>query len=148
VEEARQIFADEPTIQRILDILARVGLGYLTLGQPAPSLSGGESQRLKLARELGRRRKTGTLYILDEPTTGLSYADSLPLLRLLNELADQGHSIIVIEHDPVFLSACDWLIELGPGGGDEGGRLIAQGPPSTLRLDSASKIGPFLEVAS
>ena len=147
VEEARQIFADEPTIRRILDILARVGLGYLTLGQPAPTLSGGESQRLKLARELGRRRKTGTLYILDEPTTGLSYADSLPLLQLLNELADQGHSIIVIEHDPVFLSACDWLIELGPGGGDEGGRLIAQGPPSTLRLDPASKIGPFLEVA-
>jgi excinuclease UvrABC ATPase subunit len=111
-------------------------------------LSGGEVQRIKLAKEIGRRRKGNILYVLDEPTTGLSLYDTANLLALLDTLVKQGNSVIVIEHDPTVLSYCDWLIELGPGGGSEGGEIIAQGSPLDLKKNPRSQTGPFLETRS
>ena len=144
VVDALDLFNGSKPITRVLDTLQQVGLGYATLGQPSVSLSGGEAQRVKLARELGRVKKGGTLYVLDEPTTGLSYADTAPLMLLLDKLVARGNSVIVIEHDPAFLSFCDWLVELGPDGGDAGGEVIATGSPPELRDNSCSRIGPFL----
>jgi excinuclease UvrABC ATPase subunit len=111
-------------------------------------LSSGEAQRIKLAKEIGRRRKGQILYLLDEPTTGLSLHDTANLLSLLDRLVKKGNSVIVIEHDPTVLSYCDWLIELGPGGGVDGGQVIAQGSPLDLKNNPNSPTGPYLQVKS
>ena len=144
ISEAAEFFHDIAAIHKMLRLVERFGMGYVLLGQPAPTLSGGESQRIKLAKELGKRRKGKILYVLDEPTTGLSFYDIDTLVLLLDELLAKGHSIILIEHDPSILSYCDWIIELGPGGGDEGGQVLAQGSPIQLKNTVNSKIGPFL----
>jgi excinuclease ABC subunit A len=146
ISEAVSFFQDTPSIHAIVSVLEQTGMGYLSLGQPAPTLSGGEAQRIKLAKEIGRRRRGNILYILDEPSTGLSLYDTARLLTILDTLVKQGNSAIVIEHDPTTLSYCDWLIELGPGGGNEGGEIIAEGPPWALRSNPRSRTGPFLEM--
>jgi len=145
VTEAGTLFSDTPPIHAMLSVLEQTGMGYITLGQPTNTLSGGEAQRIKLAKEIGRRRKGNILYVLDEPTTGLSLYDTANLLTLLDTLVKRGNSVIVIEHDPTVLSYCDWLIELGPGGGVEGGEIIAQGSPLDLKQNPRSQTGPFLE---
>jgi excinuclease ABC A subunit len=148
VTDAATLFRDVPSIHAMLSVLEQTGMGYITLGQPTSTLSGGEAQRIKLAKEIGRRRKGNILYVLDEPTTGLSLYDTANLLALLDTLVKQGNSVIVIEHDPTVLSYCDWLIELGPGGGSEGGEIIAQGSPFDLKKNPRSQTGPFLETRS
>ncbi len=142
--EAVNFFDDQAGITAVLKVLKRIGMGYIGLGQPAPSLSGGEAQRIKLAKEIGRRRKGNILYVLDEPTTGLSLYDTAQLIQLLDELVAKGNSVIVIEHDPIVLSSCDWIIELGPGAGAEGGRMIAEGTPQALKNDPRSVTGKYL----
>lgn len=146
VEDATSFFAGkDQKITEMLQTLSRVGMGYIKLGQKTPTISGGESQRIKLAKELAKSQNAkGMLYILDEPTTGLSFADSRKLLDLLNELVDKGNSVIMTEHDPVMLSNCDYLIELGPGGGSDGGVIIATGTPAELRNSNESIIGGYL----
>lgn len=146
VDEARDFFdRKDASICRLLDILRRVGMGYIRLGQATPTISGGESQRIKLAKELAKGKNTkNALYILDEPTTGLSFSDSERLLQLLDELVQQGASVLITEHDPYVLSNCDYIIEMGPGGGTDGGRVIAQGTPEELRRNPASVIGKYL----
>lgn len=146
VDEAKLFFRDKDSaIYKTLDILQRVGLGYLGLGQATPTISGGESQRIKLAKELTKGKQArDALYILDEPTTGLSFYDSEQLMALLNELVDAGNSIIVTEHDPYILSQCDYILELGRGGGDDGGSLIAEGTPEDLMQNPESIIGRYL----
>lgn len=148
VKKAAVLFEDTLPIYAMLNVLEQTGMGYIRLGQPSSTLSGGEAQRIKLAKEIGRRRKGNILYVLDEPTTGLSLYDTANLLALLDELVRQGNSVIVIEHDPEVLSFCDWLIELGPGGGWEGGEIIAQGTPFDLKRDPRSRTGPYLEITS
>ncbi len=148
VTEAATLFKETPSIHTMLRVLEQTGMGYITLGQPTNTLSGGEAQRIKLAKEIGRRRKGNILYVLDEPTTGLSLYDTANLLALLDTLVKRGNSVIVIEHDPTVLSYCDWLIELGPGGGVEGGEILAQGSPLDLKRNPHSQTGPFLEIAS
>jgi excinuclease ABC subunit A len=148
VSDAATLFKDTSSIYAILSVLEQTGMGYITLGQPTSTLSGGEAQRIKLAKEIGRRRKGNILYILDEPTTGLSLHDTANLLSLLDKLVKRGNSVIVIEHDPTVLSFCDWLIELGPGGGSKGGEIIAQGSPYDLMQNPRSQTGPFLEAQS
>ena len=129
--EAMALFSDDKPITRMLDVLERTGMGYIKLGQPTSTLSGGESQRIKLAKEIGRYKTQGnTLYVLDEPTTGLSLYDIDKLLCLIDELVGSGNSVIIIEHDPTVLSYCDWLLELGPGAGRQGGELVAAGSPA------------------
>lgn len=132
VDQAYELFQDHPALARKLWALQEVGLGYLTLGQPSHTLSGGEAQRVKLAAELARPTTGGTLYVLDEPTTGLHFLDVDRLLHLLNKLVDFGHTVIVIEHHPRFMVAADWIIDLGPEGGDRGGELVAAGPPEEV----------------
>lgn len=146
VDEAREFFnGKDETICRLLDILQRVGMGYIRLGQATPTISGGESQRIKLAKELAKGKNTkNALYILDEPTTGLSFSDSERLLQLLDELVQQGASVLITEHDPYILSNCDYIIEMGPGGGTDGGSVIAQGTPARLRDNPDSVIGKYL----
>jgi excinuclease ABC subunit A len=144
VDEARQQFANIAAIDRILRSLADVGLGYLPLGQPSTQLSGGEAQRIRLATELARGDGRPTLYLLDEPTTGLHWDDIGRLLGVLNRLVEQGHTVLLIEHHPDVLRACDWLLELGPEGGDEGGRLVAEGTPEQLASHPHSATGPYL----
>jgi excinuclease ABC subunit A len=148
VAEAAMLFEDTPPIRAMLGVLEQTGMGYITLGQPSSTLSGGEAQRIKLAKEIGRRRKGNILYVLDEPTTGLSLHDTTNLLTLLDTLVKQGNSVVVIEHDPTVLSYCDWLIELGPGGGVEGGEIMAEGSPLDLKQNPRSQTGPFLETSS
>jgi excinuclease ABC subunit A len=131
VDEAAGIFSAIPRISRQLKILADLGLGYLKLGQPSPTLSGGEAQRIKLAGELGNSR-SHTLYILDEPTTGLHRADIKRLVDVLRALTDPGHTVLVIEHNTDFIWAGDYVIDLGPGSGDEGGEIVAQGTPEEI----------------
>lgn len=145
VSEAVSFFQDSQGIIPTLKVMERIGMGYIGLGQPSPSLSGGEAQRIKLAKEIGRRRKGNILYVLDEPTTGLSLYDTAKLVQLLDELVARGKSVIVIEHDPVVLSCCDWIVELGPGAGTEGGRIIAQGSPRDLKDNPASLTGRYLQ---
>lgn len=147
VDEAREFFSGkDESITRLLTVLQDVGMGYIRLGQATPTISGGESQRIKLAKELAKGKNSrDTLYILDEPTTGLSFSDSERLMQLLNGLVDAGASILITEHDPYVLSNCDYILELGPGGGTEGGTLIAQGTPEELRRNPASVIGQFLK---
>ncbi|MDP4089772.1 MAG: excinuclease ABC subunit UvrA [Bacillota bacterium] len=145
VLEGADFFKDiDKPIYNMLVTLKRVGLGYIKLGQRTPTISGGEAQRIKLARELGKRQIKGSLYILDEPTTGLSFDDSEKLITLMQELCYNGNTVIVTEHDPVVLSNCDYIIELGPGGGSEGGYVIASGSPGELKNSRKSIIGRYL----
>ena len=148
VDDALEFFAHQPRILGILQSMADVGLGYLRLGQPANTLSGGEAQRMKLAAELAAaQRGLARVILLDEPTTGLHAKDVQRLMLVLQKLADAGHALIVIEHDPAALTACDRLVELGPGGGEAGGELVCEGTPQELRGDAASPTGPWLEAA-
>lgn len=145
ITDAVRIFKNDRSIVHMLDTLESVGMGYLKLGQPTPSLSGGEAQRVKLAKELGHIRKSNILYVLDEPTTGLGYSDISRLMSVVDDLTQKGNTVIVIEHDPEFLSFCDWIIELGPGGGDKGGYLIAQGSPNDIKNNTESIISKYLK---
>ncbi|MGW5739229.1 MULTISPECIES: ATP-binding cassette domain-containing protein [Streptomyces] len=144
VEAAAEFFADTPAVARSLRTLLDVGLGYLRLGQPATELSGGEAQRIKLAGELQRIRRGHTLYLLDEPTTGLHPADVEVLMRQLHGLVDAGHSVVVVEHDMAVVAGADWVIDLGPGGGDEGGHVVAAGPPAAVGETKGSRTAPYL----
>ena len=144
VDEALDFFAEEPTISRALQMLHEVGLGYLRLGQPATELSGGEAQRIKLATELQRLGKGNTLYVLDEPTTGLHPSDVEKLVVQLNRLVDAGNTVIVVEHDMHVIAQSDWVIDIGPGAGEEGGRIVAQGTPDGVSRVKESKTAPYL----
>ncbi|MGW2304166.1 ATP-binding cassette domain-containing protein [Streptomyces sp. NPDC001809] len=144
VEAAAEFFDGTPTAARSLRALLDVGLGYLRLGQPATELSGGEAQRIKLASELQRPHRSPTLYVLDEPTTGLHPADVEVLMRQLHGLVDAGHSVVVVEHDMDVVAAADWVVDLGPGGGDEGGRIVAEGPPDRVARAAESRTAPYL----
>lgn len=144
VESAADFFADTPQVARSLTTLLDVGLGYLRLGQPATELSGGEAQRIKLANELQRSGRGHTLYLLDEPTTGLHPADVEVLMRQLHGLVDAGHTVIVVEHDMSVVAGADWVIDLGPGGGDAGGRIVAAGVPSEVAGTRTSTTAPYL----
>ncbi|MCI1220096.1 MAG: excinuclease ABC subunit UvrA [Bifidobacterium sp.] len=145
IEEAAQFFKAYPSIARYLNTLVQVGLGYIRLGQPAPTLSGGESQRVKLATELQRRSTGSTVYILDEPTTGLHFEDVRKLLLVLQELVDKGNTVIVIEHNLDVVKSADWLIDLGPEGGDGGGTIVAEGTPEQVAQCEESWTGRFLK---
>ncbi|MFI7382455.1 ATP-binding cassette domain-containing protein [Streptomyces sp. NPDC049813] len=150
VESAAAFFAEDEAagaVRRSLRTLLDVGLGYLRLGQPATELSGGEAQRIKLAGELQRVRRGHTLYLLDEPTTGLHPADVEVLLRQLHGLVDAGHSVVVVEHDMAVVAGADWVVDMGPGGGEEGGRVVAAGPPREVAGDAASRTAPYLRRA-
>ncbi|MFF4643180.1 ABC transporter [Streptomyces sp. NPDC001389] len=144
VEAAAVFFAEVPAAARSLRALEEIGLGYLRLGQPATELSGGEAQRIKLATELQRLRRDHTLYLLDEPTTGLHPADVRVLLRQLHGLVDAGHSVVVVEHDMEVVAGADWVVDLGPGGGTEGGRITACGPPARVAASTAGRTAPYL----
>ena len=148
VDAAGPVFAGEPTIARSLDTLRDIGLGYLTLGQPATELSGGEAQRIKLATELQRKRRTGTLYLLDEPTTGLHPADTDRLLSQLQELVRAGATVVLVEHDMDVAARADHVIDLGPGGGADGGRVVAAGTPAEVAASAESVTAPFLAALS
>jgi len=145
VEEAMGFFAKVPTVFKKLKALYDVGLGYIHLGQPATMLSGGEAQRVKLARELARPARGRTMYILDEPTTGLHFADVERLLQVLQRLVDAGNSVIVIEHNMEVVKSADWIIDLGPGAGDTGGLVIAQGTPEDIAENAQSLTGSYLK---
>ena len=147
VESAHTFFADEPAILRALNALLQVGLGYLRLGQPATELSGGEAQRIKLATELQRAQRGDTLYILDEPTTGLHPKDVAMLMAQLNGLVDAGNTVIMVEHDMQVASNSDWVIDIGPGAGDEGGLIVAQGKPEDVAQSKHSRTATFLKSA-
>lgn len=145
IEEAAQFFKAYPSISRYLDTLVQVGLGYIRLGQPAPTLSGGESQRVKLATELQRRSTGKTVYILDEPTTGLHFEDVRKLLLVLQGLVDKGNTVIVIEHNLDVVKSADWIIDLGPEGGDGGGTIVTEGTPEQVAQCEQSWTGKFLK---
>ncbi|MFZ5570448.1 MAG: excinuclease ABC subunit UvrA [Thermodesulfobacteriota bacterium] len=145
VAQAGELFAHHPRIKSILDTLTQVGLSYIKLGQSATTLSGGEAQRIKLARELSKRETGRTLYILDEPTTGLHFDDIKMLLVVLQRLVDGGNTVVVIEHNLDIIKAADWIIDLGPEGGKQGGRIVAQGPPETVARSKESATGRFLK---
>jgi excinuclease ABC subunit A len=145
VDEAFDFFKSEPQINWALDVVRQVGLGYLRLGQPATELSGGEAQRIKLATELQRAQRGDTLYILDEPTTGLHPSDVDNLLVQLNKLVDQGNTVIVIEHDMHVVASSDWVIDVGPGAGDEGGEIVVCGLSASVAGESASQTGKYLK---
>jgi excinuclease ABC subunit A len=144
VEAAAEFFAGIPAAARSLGTLLDVGLGYLRLGQPATELSGGEAQRIKLASELQRGRRGHTLYLLDEPTTGLHPADVEVLMDRLHGLVDTGHTVVVVEHDMTVVAGADWVIDLGPGGGDQGGRIVATGPPERVASSAGSATAAYL----
>jgi excinuclease ABC subunit A len=144
VDEALLFFDHFPKIKHKLETIRDVGLGYICLGQPAPTLSGGEAQRVKLATELSRRSTGKTLYILDEPTTGLSFSDIACLLKVLQRLVDYGNTVVIIEHHLDVVKNADWVIDLGPGAGDEGGYLVDAGTPEELAQNGASFTGQYL----
>ena len=144
VDAAADFFTEIPAVARALKTLKEVGLGYLRIGQPATELSGGEAQRIKLATELQRVQKGNTLYLLDEPTTGLHPADVERLMMQLHGLVDAGNTVVVVEHDMDVISSADWIIDLGPGAGNEGGRIVAQGPPHDLANAPASRTAVYL----
>lgn len=144
VDDACDFFADEPTVQRPLTVLREVGLGYLRLGQPATELSGGEAQRIKLATELQRIGRGNTLYLLDEPTTGLHPSDVEKLLLQLDGLVEAGNTVIVVEHDMRVVASADWVIDIGPGAGEEGGRIVAAGPPAEVAKSKESRTALYL----
>ncbi|MFW9945387.1 MAG: excinuclease ABC subunit UvrA [Candidatus Odinarchaeota archaeon] len=147
VSEALELFKSQINISNVLKILDRIGMGYITLGQPAPTLSGGEAQRIKLAKELGKTRKGNSLYILDEPTVGLSFYDAVKLMELLEQLVKGGNSVIIIEHDPQILAYTDYIIELGPEGGPKGGRIIAKGNPEEIIKSKESITAAYLKMS-
>ncbi|HEY8536545.1 MAG TPA: ATP-binding cassette domain-containing protein, partial [Vicinamibacterales bacterium] len=147
VDEAAEFFKAVPSIRDKFTTLQRVGLGYIQVGQPATTLSGGEAQRVKLARELSRRATGRTLYILDEPTTGLHFEDVKKLLDVLGQLVDQGNTVLVIEHNLDVIRAADHVIDLGPEGGEGGGRVVAQGTPEEVAATPGSHTGAFLAEA-
>lgn len=144
ISEALHFFSPIPPIRQKLEVLEDVGLGYLKLGQPASTLSGGEAQRVRLSKELGKRSTGNTLYILDEPTTGLHYVDINKLLNVLNRLIDLGNTVIIIEHNLDVIKSADYIIDLGPEGGQEGGRIIAEGTPEEVSMNPDSYTGKFL----
>jgi excinuclease ABC subunit A len=144
VDEAAALFANQPRIVRRLRTLQDVGLGYIRLGQPATQLSGGEAQRVKLSTELSRRDTGRTLYILDEPTTGLHFADVEKLLAVLHRLVDAGNTVIVIEHNLDVVKTADWIVDLGPDGGDAGGEVVAAGTPEMIAGEPRSATGSYL----
>jgi excinuclease ABC subunit A len=147
VREAADLFAAHPKIAGPLALLTDVGLDYLHLGQQSPTLSGGEAQRIKLARELSKRATGRTLYILDEPTTGLHFDDVRKLLDVLGRLVDAGNTVIVIEHNLDVIKSADWVIDLGPEGGPGGGHVVAQGTPEAVAREKASYTGRYLKQA-
>lgn len=147
IEEAEGFFENHPKVNRALKVLNAVGLGYIKLGQPATTLSGGEAQRMKLSRELSKSTKGPTLYVLDEPTTGLHFEDINILLKALNKLIEQGHSLLVIEHNLDVIKTADWVIDLGPEGGKEGGLIVAEGTPETVAKVRNSHTGRYLSRA-
>jgi excinuclease ABC subunit A len=145
IEEATEFFEPVPAIHRHLRTLTDVGLGYVRLGQPAPTLSGGEAQRVKLASELQRRSTGRTIYVLDEPTTGLHFEDIRKLLGVLGRLVESGNTVIVIEHNLDVIKTADWVIDLGPDGGSGGGTVVATGTPEQVAHCEASYTGQFLK---
>jgi excinuclease ABC subunit A len=145
VAEALTHFEHIPKITKGLSTLAEVGLDYIRLGQPAPTLSGGESQRVKLARELSKRSTGRTLYLLDEPTTGLHFDDIRKLLAVLSTLVDGGNTVVVIEHNLDVIKTADWVIDLGPEGGEQGGRVVAEGTPEEIAAHDTSYTGKYLK---
>jgi excinuclease ABC subunit A len=145
IEEAAEFFEAVPAIRRHLQTLVDVGLGYVRLGQPAPTLSGGEAQRVKLASELQKRQTGRTVYILDEPTTVLHFEDINKLLGVLGRLVDQGNSVIVIEHNLDVIKTADWVIDMGPEGGSGGGTVVAEGTPEDVAEVADSHTGRFLK---
>ena len=144
VDEAHEFFFDEEPVRRPLRLLRDIGLGYLRLGQPATELSGGEAQRIKLATELQRSQRGRTLYVLDEPTTGLHAADTDRLLVQLQRLVDDGNTVVMIEHDMRVVAQADWVIDVGPGAGDAGGRIVAADTPAKVAKVRGSRTAPFL----
>ncbi len=144
VDGALEFFADEPNVRRSLEVLCEVGVGYLRLGQPATELSGGEAQRIKLATELQRAQRGSSLYVLDEPTTGLHPSDVERLILQLHGLVDAGNTVIVVEHEMRVVAQSDWVIDVGPGAGNEGGRIVTAGPPSEVARESRSRTAPYL----
>lgn len=147
IEEAEGFFENHPKVNRALKVLNAVGLGYIKLGQPATTLSGGEAQRMKLSRELSKSTKGPTLYVLDEPTTGLHFEDINILLKALNKLIDQGHSLLIIEHNLDVIKTADWVIDLGPEGGKGGGEIVAEGTPEEVAKVKGSFTGKYLSKA-
>ncbi len=145
VEEALEFFKVVPRVRDVLTLLRRVGLDYIHVGQQATTLSGGEAQRVKLAKELSKRATGRTLYILDEPTTGLHFHDVAKLLEVLHELVDTGNTVVVIEHNLEVIKTADWIIDLGPEGGDGGGEIVASGPPEAIVAEKRSYTGAFLK---
>ncbi len=146
IEDAEEFFEDIPQINKKLKVLNQVGLSYLTLGQSAKTLSGGEAQRIKLSRELAKKSTTKTLYLLDEPTTGLHYDDVKKLIGVIQELVSKGNTVLVIEHNLDLIKCADWLIDLGPEGGDKGGEVVATGTPEELaRKTTMSHTGRYLK---
>jgi excinuclease ABC subunit A len=145
IEEAREFFANQPAIARHMETLVDVGLGYVRLGQPAPTLSGGEAQRVKLASELAKRSTGHTIYLLDEPTTGLHFEDVRRLLAVLSRLVDQGNTVVVIEHNLDVIKTADWIIDLGPEGGSGGGTVVAEGTPEDVAAVPSSHTGRYLQ---
>jgi excinuclease ABC subunit A len=144
-EQALEHFANHKRISRIIQTLVDVGLGYIQLGQSSTTLSGGEAQRIKLSRELAKRATGGTLYLLDEPTTGLHFDDIAKLLGVLNRLVDSGNTVVVIEHNLDVIAAADWIIDIGPEGGNGGGEIVVQGPPEDVASNTKSFTGTFLQ---
>jgi excinuclease ABC subunit A len=145
VEEAAKFFENTPRVARKLQTLLDVGLGYIKLGQSSTTLSGGESQRIKITRELSKHKSGHVVYMLDEPTTGLHFDDTKRLIRVLNRLVDNGNTVYIIEHNLDVIKSCDYLIDLGPEGGAAGGELLAEGTPETIAHNSSSYTGMFLE---
>jgi excinuclease ABC subunit A len=145
VEEGAAFFKAVPSIRDKLETLSRVGLSYIRIGQQATTLSGGEAQRIKLAKELSKRATGRTLYILDEPTTGLHFHDVAKLLEVLHELVDAGNTVAVIEHNLEVIKTADWIIDLGPEGGDGGGRIVVAGTPEDVAAEEASYTGRYLK---
>ena len=144
VREALQFFSGSPKVIRRLQVLDKIGLGYLRLGQPATTLSGGEAQRIKIAADLGTRHSECSLYIFDEPTTGLHFDDIAKLLSAFKKLVEAGHTLLVIEHNLDVIKTADWVIDLGPGGGDAGGRVVATGTPADIARAEGSATAPYL----
>ena len=144
VEDAQDFFKAVPSIREKMDALMRVGLGYIKVGQQATTLSGGEAQRVKLSKELAKRSTGRTLYILDEPTTGLHFEDVRKLLEVLHELVEQGNTVVVIEHNLDVIKTSDWIIDIGPEGGDGGGMVVATGTPEKVAKVDGSHTGHYL----
>lgn len=144
VEEVCQLLENIPAVKSRLTTLLEVGLGYIRLGQSSPTLSGGEAQRVKLAAELNRKSTGNTIYILDEPTTGLHFEDVRHLLEILHRLVDRGNTVIVIEHNLEVVKSADWVIDLGPGGGRAGGTVVCSGPPDVITKSTLSYTGQAL----